>query len=325
MVAPNYGFKTEESIPDLMIKIKEEETFNISVEQQKKLQDSLKMSAGLSSEYSTLYNINKNEIYLAESQRYFKNALYGFYSNIELNSILGIASLDLYNVTEEIYYLEFANYLYDNIKIEEEKIEDNEKNPYAFSYLLFFSQELEKINPDYESKEFVSYQEKIRNIIVSNGFDKKGFPSYKYGQKAFLSFLNSDFYSVKENAFLAGVLNNFQNTEEEIQNSNSIEFLCKSYQEGEELFIISNFSCEDAINKSLIEYPGIVESINLDIIKNDSENISLSEDNIKEKYWLVRIDLENNIKIEEQDIEKIILKVNADSGEILINRAIIKQ
>lgn len=199
--------ETDEKIASLIEKIESGE--EITIEDKEYYVESFIFNAGSSSENSTLYNVSKeyNSTYFRLAVDYFKNALYGYEPGIESNSILGIASLDLYKITNSDYFLSFANYLYNNAKEIEDNTIDEYENPYVFSYLLFFSQELEEVSSE-NQEEFLTYQNKLKDTIISNGFDKKGYPSYKYDQGAFSSFPGSGYYSVKENAFIIGVLNN---------------------------------------------------------------------------------------------------------------------
>lgn len=196
-VIPNYDFKTDEEISDLAKKITAQENFQLP-----NLVEGFGMNAALASESIYLFKLTEKDFYSLEAKRYFKNSLYGYSSSIYNDAILGIASLDLYKQTKEEYYFDLASYLYNNLKIEAYKMEDKEKNPYSFSYALFFVQELSQY------QDLTVDKENLKDIVVNNGFDEKDYPAHTYGLGAFINFKGGDYYSVKENAFITGLLNN---------------------------------------------------------------------------------------------------------------------
>lgn len=143
---------------------------------------------------------------------WFQSALTNYYlalqaysvieKNINNNSLLGIASLDLYKMTSEQKYLDMAQYLFDeNEKLESEQLTYN----YDYVYFGLFTKDLFETT----GKEF--YQGKItsiKNKIMAEQFtqpickDSELVDNERGGFKSGWG----NFYLIKENSLILGLL-----------------------------------------------------------------------------------------------------------------------
>lgn len=135
----------------------------------------------------------------------FKNALYGYElrkkekPSIIDNSLLGIASLDLYKATNQQDYLNFALYLYQENKI----LEATSSSSYEYIYSALFTSEV--INAVHYKKYEFDYSN-VLTKIVNRGFDYPGYESHLTDIGA-ISDLHKN-YITKENGLAIGLLSN---------------------------------------------------------------------------------------------------------------------
>ena len=143
---------------------------------------------------------------------WFQSALTNYYlalqaysvieRNINNNSLLGIASLDLYKMTDEQKYLDMAQYLFgENEKLESEQLTYN----YDYVYFGLFTKDL------FETTGKELYQEKItsiKNKIMAEQFtqpickDSELVDNERGGFKSGWG----NFYLIKENSLILGLL-----------------------------------------------------------------------------------------------------------------------
>jgi len=165
------------------------------------LKDFYEKAATYVSEYTTrdqwepLLNDEKSkeftDVFKPEARKEFAIALDGYAvvdKNIYNNSLLGIASIDLYQMTQNKTYQDFAKYLYnETINL------DFNNDSYDDIYFSLFCNEMFNVTSD------DTYQQKMAsiNVIINKSFDSQKKMAFKS---------KNNFYGVPENGLMVGLL-----------------------------------------------------------------------------------------------------------------------
>ena len=146
--------------------------------------------------WGDLPNISYNGISQSDLAKiYSERALYDYAvianPNIKDNGMLGIAALDMYKLTKEVKYLDFAKYLF-NLKFE-----TNDVNPYNLIYQALLGNNLKVLTND---KQYDVVKILIDKII-EHGYEKRDNKENAFKGSGF-------YYYVSENSLIIGLLSN---------------------------------------------------------------------------------------------------------------------
>lgn len=138
-------------------------------------------------------------------EKWFKFALYGYdllkdSLGSYQNSILGIASLDMYKATNKEMYLDLALFL----ERQNEAIDSQEFDPDSMIYSALF---LERLSETVNDKQYLIKSKKITDDLVDKMFDNIGYSGFKGGLGGFID-PRKDFFSTKQNSLIVGVILN---------------------------------------------------------------------------------------------------------------------
>lgn len=199
----------EDLISETIKNIVNKQSINIDKRYDKKiLEENFYRNASCTSENAIISNWNElikdDKIRLGIKKSgltLFRNALFGYslkeVPSVYDNSILGVASLDYYKITNQKDYLDFALYLYEKNKtISMDKIFS-----YDYAYDAFFTRELKNLITKEEYDE--NYKKIVFNII-NNGFDYKGYNAEFKNKGAFHNSYKT--YLTKENGLIVGLI-----------------------------------------------------------------------------------------------------------------------
>lgn len=139
-----------------------------------------------------------------EARQVFYLALQGYHlvedQTAYHNLLLGIASLDLYQLTGKNEYLDLANFIYQNYG---RLVVSDGSN--LFDYYFFLRQLSLVVGRDYLSS--VAFSEQVL-FFTDQYFDYSGFSGYKLGAGAFIT---NDVLDITTNALMVGLLSNETN------------------------------------------------------------------------------------------------------------------
>lgn len=149
--------------------------------------------------------IDNVKVLKEKPEKSFKFALYGYdilknSLNSYQNSILGIASLDMYKATNQKMYLNLAIFLEkQNEALNSQKIDTN-----SSIYSILF---LERLNENTNNKQYLTKSQEMTTILINEMFDDFGYSGYRSGLGGFID-PKKDFFSTKQNGLIIGVILN---------------------------------------------------------------------------------------------------------------------
>ncbi|HLL60709.1 MAG TPA: hypothetical protein VK338_03250, partial [Candidatus Nitrosocosmicus sp.] len=158
--------------------------------------------ATAASDKAIKYLWHKNNLDLKAAQIYFNKAL-ALYSNKKTeigdqSSLLGIAAIDLYKVTNDNKYISLAHYMYKNTS------QTMCTTSNGCVGVLFLSHDLNNLIKDVKYQNFAAQS---RGYLIDNRFDHLPYAGYVSGKGAFYFQNNTTYtYSVRNNALLVGTL-----------------------------------------------------------------------------------------------------------------------
>lgn len=167
-------------------------------------------NASLASEFITRYEMAKEEeVDLSREKKeaitMFLEALNHRYilgerMSVKNNAILGVATLDMYNLYQDETYLDFAKYLFD---VNDLMIKRNGFSSYPIAYHLFFLKELFKVTEDelYNVQKEDIISQLIQPELIGNQYMRQGLKGIYFYDCQSLKY-----YSVIDNALLISLL-----------------------------------------------------------------------------------------------------------------------
>lgn len=208
----DFAMYTDDQSLDAMIKIMTDNDLSLGKFDSVEMKRDFVRNTFVSSDYSAIFNAKiYMDLTFADGQKIpilnvvknnFLKAMYGYSllnkdeRTMYNNSILGIASLDLYHLTNIEQYLKFA------LNLEQRNNSIDNKDLEGLVYHAFFMKELSKVG-GYEN-----YKTKLGNdidLLVNNYFDGVGYGGNKFDRGAFYDSTKTQYSSVL-NGLIIGLI-----------------------------------------------------------------------------------------------------------------------